>query len=83
MAEASHEDEKLITKRPFFMWTQNVNSLLFFSDLHKSSVVLKGPFFSFKMGKYLLTAMQLAEPSDIDFLCSLALRFFIGLHSGS
>lgn len=47
----------------------------FFSHLYKSFVVLKGPFFSFKMRKYLLTATQLAEPSDIDFLCSLAFPF--------
>lgn len=63
------------------MWTQNVSSgfffFLFFFYLYKSFVVLKGPFFSFKMSKYLLTAMQLAGPSDIDFLS--ALPFFIGL----
>lgn len=33
-----------------------------FFYLYKSFVVLKGPFFSFKMGKYLLRVKQLAEP---------------------
>lgn len=50
----------------------------FFPHFYKNFVGLKGLFFSFKMRKYLLTATQLAEPSDIDFLCSPALPFFTG-----
>lgn len=55
------------------MWTPNVSSQFCFY-LYESSDALKGPS-SLKMRKYLLTAMQLVEPSDTDFLCSLVSPF--------
>lgn len=53
---------------------------VFVSFVDESLVVLKGPVFSFKVGKDLLIATQSAEPSGTNSLCPLSSPCGTGCH---